>query len=94
MSWIFLLKNKSDVCVCVSLFLKFVRTQFGKTVKKVRSDNGTEFVNSVCANMFKEGGIIHQRSCPYTPQQNGVAERKHRHILEVTRSLRFQGTFL
>ncbi|XP_049372613.1 uncharacterized protein LOC125837561 [Solanum verrucosum] len=40
---------------------------------------------------FDERGIVHQRSCPYTPQQNGVAERKHRHLLEVTRALRFQG---
>jgi len=46
---------------------------------------------NVCTTMFQELGIIHQRSCPYTPQQNGVAERKHRHLLEVTRALRFQG---
>lgn len=48
-------------------------------------------MNSVCATMFKERGIIHQRSYPYTPQQNGVAEKKHRHLLKVTRALRFQG---
>lgn len=35
-------------------------------------------------------GIVHQKSCPYTPQQSGVAKRKHRHIVEVTRVLRFQ----
>ncbi|KAH0679685.1 hypothetical protein KY284_020770 [Solanum tuberosum] len=62
---------------------KYVKTQFDKTVRKVRSDNGTEFMNSVCATMFKERGIIHQRSYPYTPQQNGVAEKKHRHLLKL-----------
>lgn len=36
-------------------------------------------------------GIIHQKTCAYTPQHNGVAERKHKHILEVTRAIRFQG---
>nr|XP_009798318.1 PREDICTED: uncharacterized protein LOC104244565 [Nicotiana sylvestris]XP_016460825.1 PREDICTED: uncharacterized protein LOC107784245 [Nicotiana tabacum] len=56
----------------------------------VRTDNGTEFVNSVCENFFKNIGAIHQKTSPCTPQQNGVAERKHRHILELTRAIRFQ----
>ncbi|XP_070017793.1 uncharacterized protein [Nicotiana sylvestris] len=56
----------------------------------VRTDNGTKFVNSVCENFFKNLGVIHQKTCPYTPQQNGVAESKHRHILELTRGIRFQ----
>lgn len=90
MTWIFLLKHKYDVSMSIQLFLRFVKNQFAKTIKVIRTDNGTEFVNSVCETMFKEMGVIHQRSCPYTPQQNGVAERKHRHLLEVTRALRFQ----
>lgn len=49
-------------------------------------------LNSVCGNMLQERGIVHQRSYPYTPQQNGVIERKHRHMLEITRALRFQGS--
>ncbi|XP_019260320.1 PREDICTED: uncharacterized protein LOC109238342 [Nicotiana attenuata] len=64
--------------------------KFNKTLKVVRSDNESEFVNSVCTTLFQKYGIIHQKTCVYTPQQNGVAERKHRHILEVTRALRFQ----
>ncbi|XP_019258681.1 PREDICTED: uncharacterized protein LOC109236895 [Nicotiana attenuata] len=61
-----------------SSFLAFVHTQFNKTVKVVRSDNGSEFLNSVCKTVFNKLGILHQTTCAYTPQQNGVAERKHR----------------
>ncbi|XP_019235872.1 PREDICTED: uncharacterized protein LOC109216195 [Nicotiana attenuata] len=89
-TWIFLLKLKSDVCVALPQFLAFVYTQFNKTVKMVRSDNGTEFLNSVCKTVFNKLGIVHQTTCAYTPQQNRVAERKHRHLLEVTRAMRFQ----
>lgn len=92
MTWIFLLKLKSDVVVVLRDFIKLVSTQFGKIVKKMRSDNGTEFVNSECDNLFKSYGIIHQKSCVYTPQQNEVVERKHRYILELARAIRFQGS--
>ncbi|XP_019257939.1 PREDICTED: uncharacterized protein LOC109236188 [Nicotiana attenuata] len=71
-------------------FLAFVHTQFNKIVKMVRSDNGSEFLNSVCKTVLNKLGILHQTTCAYTPQQNGVAERKHRHLLEITRALRFQ----
>ncbi|GJX39926.1 ribonuclease H-like domain-containing protein [Tanacetum coccineum] len=56
----------------------------------LRSDNGTEFVNNKMALLFNNLGIVHQTSCAYTPQQNGIAERKHRHLLNVARSLLFQ----
>ncbi|GJT51217.1 putative RNA-directed DNA polymerase [Tanacetum coccineum] len=50
-------------------------------LKTIRSDNGTEFINNKMEQFLKEKGIIHQTSCAYTPQQNGIAERKHRHLL-------------
>lgn len=56
----------------------------------VRSDNGLEFVGQECQDFFLFLGIIYQRSCTHTPQQNGVVERKHRHLLEMARSLMFQ----
>lgn len=43
---------------------------------------------------FKKKGFLHQKTCPYTPQQNGVVERKHKHLLETTRALLFQSKFL
>ena len=67
-----------------------IKTQFDSYVKIVRSDNGTEFLNSQCRNLFNHLGILHQSSCPHTPQQNGVVERKHRHILNIARAIRFQ----
>lgn len=91
MTWTFLLKHKSDVCVCLQYFLNFVQCQFDKNIKILRSNNGTEFINFVCYEMFKSLGIIHQKTYPYTPHQNSIAERKHRHILEVTRAIRFEG---
>lgn len=48
-----------------------------------------EFDSHLCQAFFAENGILHQKSCPYRPQQNARDERKHRHILEVSRALKF-----
>ena len=65
-----------------------VERQFNKKVKIVRTDNGTEF--TCMSAYFLEHGMVHQTSCRDSPQQNGQVERKHRHILNVARALRFQ----
>nr|AAT40538.2 Integrase core domain containing protein [Solanum demissum] len=72
-------------------FFKMLQTQFKAEIQTVRSDNGGDFVNSNLAKWCKDLGIVHQKTCAYTPQQNGVAERKHRHLLELARALKFQG---
>ncbi|XP_060675585.1 uncharacterized protein LOC132804998 [Ziziphus jujuba] len=64
--------------------------QFSQTVKVVQSDNGTEF--QCLLDYFSATGILFQTSCVGTPQQNGRIERKHKHILNVGRALRFQAT--
>ncbi|RDX66745.1 hypothetical protein CR513_54457, partial [Mucuna pruriens] len=58
------------------------------------SDNGTEFVNLEFSKFLKDNGVVHELTCVNTPQQNGVAERKSRHLLEVTRALLFQMSVL
>ncbi|XP_071729158.1 uncharacterized protein [Rutidosis leptorrhynchoides] len=63
-------------------------TQFNKKVKIIRTDNGTEFVNFQMSNLINSLGIIHQTTIPYTPQQNEVAERKHRHLLNIPRLMK------
>lgn len=89
--WVFLLKNKTETADYIISFVNMIHTQFDKQVKMFRSDNGTEFVNHTFGQFCNNKGIVHQTSCAYTPQQNGVVERKHRHLLNVSRSLLFQG---
>ena len=81
------MKSKSDVLACFKDIHKGVQTQYGEIVKILRSDNGTEYTNRAFAEYLSSQGIQHQTTCPYTPEQNGVAERKNRHLLEVTRSM-------
>ena len=75
-TWIYLMKNKSDVFACFKDFHKEFQTQFGVVVKTLRSDNGTEYTNKVFGDYLSAQGIKHQTTCPYTPEQNEVAERK------------------
>ncbi|BBN68727.1 hypothetical protein Prudu_550S000600, partial [Prunus dulcis] len=89
MTWISLLKTKGEVCTTFQQFYKMVDTQFHAKIKILRSDNGGEFVNHDLCQFLEAHGIEHQRTCPYTPQQNGVAERKNRHLLEVVRASLF-----
>ena len=66
-----------------------VCTQFNTKIKVLRSDNGTEYFNSNMSQFLAKHGLVHQSSCVDTPQQNGISERKNRHLLEMTRSLMF-----
>ena len=55
----------------------------------MRLDNGEEYLNQTLGNYFLENGIIHQTSCVGIPQQNWIAARKNKHLLEVARALMF-----
>ncbi|GFP84907.1 retrovirus-related pol polyprotein from transposon tnt 1-94 [Phtheirospermum japonicum] len=84
-TWIYLLKHKSVVLAAFSHLQNLILTQFNSKIKSVQSDGGGEFI--ALTNLFHSSGIHHRISCPYTPQQNGLAERKHRHIVEKGLSL-------
>ena len=90
-TWLYFLRVKFYVVTVLKSFIQMVKTQFYHYVKNVRSDNGCKFFNIECKDLFASLGIVHQCSCPHTPQENGLVERKHRHVLEVTRSILFQG---
>jgi len=81
------LKEKSEVARIFEIFHAMVQTQFQTNIKVLRTNNGHEYYNSMLNSYLQKNGIVHQSSCVDTPQQNGLAERKNRHLLEVTRSL-------
>jgi transposase InsO family protein len=66
--------------------LRRAQNEFGLRIKKIRSDNGTEFKNSQIEGILEEC-IKHEFSSPYTPQQNGVVERKNRTLLDMARTM-------
>ena len=86
MTWLYLVKNKSEVAERFLTFHSMIKPQFSATLQVFRSDNGGEFVNKYLQGYFKENGIPHETTCVDTPQQNGVAERKNGQILEFTRA--------
>ncbi|RVW31514.1 Retrovirus-related Pol polyprotein from transposon RE1 [Vitis vinifera] len=63
-----------------------IETQYNAKVRVLRSDNGGEYQSSDLQKYLEGHDIIHQTTCSNTPQQNGVAERKNRHLLEVVRA--------
>ncbi|KAI3722512.1 hypothetical protein L2E82_33551 [Cichorium intybus] len=88
--WIFLIKHKNDASKCLIDFHKMIENQFGKRIKRIRSDNGGEFTSHTMLDFYNQNGILFETTCPHTPQQNGVVERKHRHLLDTARALRFE----
>jgi histone deacetylase 1/2 len=84
-TWIYLLKQKSEVFQCFRDFQCMVERQFNTKILALQSDWGGEY--QTLNSFYKRLGISHHVSCPHSHQQNGSAERKHRHIVEVGLSL-------
>ena len=77
------MKEKSDVFEHFKTFKAAIETKTGLKVKCLRSDGGGEYLSNEFRNFLRSHGIKRQFTCKYTPQQNGVAERKNRHMAEV-----------
>lgn len=88
-TWLYPLHYKFDFFDIYVQFKSFVENQFGTTLKVFHSDGGTEFTKKRVQDHLKLHGIRHIMSCPYTPAQNGRAERKHRHITEIGLAMLF-----
>ncbi|CAJ2651271.1 unnamed protein product [Trifolium pratense] len=85
--WVYLMINRSEFYDIYRMFLAMVKTQHNAVIKCFRCDQGGEYTSNKFSELLAYDGTIHQTSCTDTPQQNGVAERKHRHIVETARSL-------
>jgi transposase InsO family protein len=81
------LVDKSDVFATFKTFIKRVQNEFETTIKKVRSDNGSEFKNTRIVELCNEYDIRHQFSPKYTPQSNRLVERKNRALINMARSM-------
>ena len=84
-SFIYFLKNKSDTVIATEKFLAD-SAPFGK-VKCIRSDNGTEYTSDAFKSLLRRNQIKHETSAPYSPHQNGKAERNWRTLFEMGRCL-------
>ncbi|KAJ9509995.1 hypothetical protein QJQ45_011674 [Haematococcus lacustris] len=80
-------KAKSDVPGVIISTVQWLETQSGRRLKALRSDNGTEYINQEVRAFLASKGIQHQRSAPYSPEQNGSAERLNRTLIEKVRCM-------
>jgi hypothetical protein len=85
-----ILKEKSDAAEAIEKFKLFYENQTGNHMKKLITDGGGEFCNRSLSAYLESCGVQHNVSPPYTPQQNGIAERANRTILDMTRCLMLQ----
>lgn len=89
MTYIYFMKNKHEAFQCFKDYSAKVENLLDRKIKVLRSDNGLEFCSNEFKNFLKQKGIVHQKSNPYTPQQNGLSERMNRTIVEKARCLLF-----
>lgn len=83
------IEKKSMVVDIFKDFKMKAELQTGKKIQILRSDNGTEYCNRTMAEFLRSTGILHQTTVPYTPQQNGIAERMNRTLVEKARCMLF-----
>ena len=88
-TWLYLMKNRSELFSHFRVFYDETYIQFHVYVQSLRSDNAKEYVSEQFQSFMLQNGILHQTSSVDTPSQNGVAERKNRHLLKTIRALLF-----
>lgn len=87
--YVYMLTHKSEALEKFKEFKNQVENELNRKIKILRSDNGKEYVNHSFHNFLRSAGIIHQTSNPYTPEQNGLAERMNRTLVEKAKCMIF-----
>ncbi|KAG6500760.1 hypothetical protein ZIOFF_040613 [Zingiber officinale] len=85
-TWVYFVKHKSETFSIFLDFKKIVEGELGRKIKTLRTDNGGKFCSNEFLSFCRDNGIKRELSCLDTPQQNGVAERKIRHLVETCKS--------
>ncbi|GJR60353.1 retrovirus-related pol polyprotein from transposon TNT 1-94 [Tanacetum coccineum] len=86
-TWVHFLKKKSQAPEMIMSFIRMMENQNDVKVKQIKTDNGTEFRNPELKSFCDEKGISQNFSYPYTPKQNGVAERKNKTLIKAARTM-------
>lgn len=86
-----LLEHKSEVTERIQDFVRNMKTRFNKAPQAIRSDRGKEYINSRLKDFLRKEGIDVQYTVGYAPEQNGTAERKNRHLMEMARCMLIDG---
>lgn len=85
--FVYVISQKNQVFRCFKDFKLLVEGQMELKIKTLRTDNGGEYLNNDFKRFLIDNGIVHQTSTAYTPQQNGLAERMNRTIVEKVRCM-------
>nr|GEZ77421.1 hypothetical protein [Tanacetum cinerariifolium] len=86
-TWVKFLRSKDETSDFIIKFLKMIQVRLKVPVCRIRTDNGTEFVNQTLREYYEEVGISHETSVARSPQQNGVVERRNRTLIEAARTM-------
>nr|GEW90246.1 retrovirus-related Pol polyprotein from transposon TNT 1-94 [Tanacetum cinerariifolium] len=87
-TWVKFLRSKDETPEVVIKFVQQIQVSLNKTVRYIRTDNGTEFVNQTLTDNYERIRIFHQKTVPRTPQQNDVVERRNRALVEAARTIK------
>ncbi|GJR85100.1 putative ribonuclease H-like domain-containing protein [Tanacetum coccineum] len=86
-TWVKCLRSKDEAPAFIINFLKMIQVRLKETVRRIRTDNGTEFVNQTLREYYEKVGISHETSVARSPQQNGVVERRNHTLIEAARTM-------
>ncbi|GJU17567.1 retrovirus-related pol polyprotein from transposon TNT 1-94 [Tanacetum coccineum] len=85
--WVKFLRSKDEAPEFIIKFLKMIQVRLNATVRNIRIDNGTKFVNQTLCSYYEDVGISHERSVAHTLQQNGIVERRNQTLVEAARTV-------